>query len=67
MTLDGALQSHFYALLMMASRHSIAELNAISDEPPIPAAFVASPTKYRFFTLGNITLGLLDCAIDGDG
>ena len=67
MALECDLQNGFYVLLMMASWHSIPELNAMSDDPPIPVAFVESPTKYRFFTLGNITLGLLERVIDGDG
>ncbi len=54
-------------LLVIALRHSIAELNAISEDPPIPAALVESPTKYRFLTVGNVMPGLFERVIDGDG
>ena len=58
---------NFIPLLVIALRHSIAELNAISEDPPIPAAFVESPTKYRFVTVGNVMPGLFERVIDGDG
>ena len=55
------------SLLVIALWHSIAELNAISDDPPIPSALVESPTRYRFLTLGNIIPGLFERVIEGDG
>lgn len=55
------------SLFKIALWHSIAELNAISEDPPIPPALVASPTKYRFVTVGNDTLGLFKRVIDSDG
>jgi hypothetical protein len=55
------------SLLVIALWHSIAELNTISDDPPIPSAFVESPTRYRFVTLGNIIPGLFERVIEGDG
>ena len=52
---------------MIAARHTIAEENAISEVPPIPAAFTASPTKNRFLTVGINTLGLHERVISGVG